>query len=159
MIFLPPLLFCTLRGQRSDLICFSPTYFWKCVCAVSLKSTLQTLLPKSLSVPLMCGECCLSAPLFCLLLLLQTQSPTSFTCLRSVQIISAVISFACPVLCFAPFEFFSFRLCPFPFSQNFHAVAALCSVHKSPAVKSQSKLVSLETYPLFIFFLFQFSQK
>lgn len=33
------------------------------VCTVSLKSTLQTLLPKSLSLPLMCGECCLSAPL------------------------------------------------------------------------------------------------
>lgn len=33
------------------------------VCTVSLKSTLQTLLPKSLSLPLMCGECCLSARL------------------------------------------------------------------------------------------------
>ncbi len=29
--FLPLVLFCTLRGQRSDLICFNPTYFWKCV--------------------------------------------------------------------------------------------------------------------------------
>lgn len=35
-----------------------------CVCTVSLKSTLQTLLPKSLSLLLMCGECCLSALLF-----------------------------------------------------------------------------------------------
>lgn len=33
------------------------------MCMVSLKSTLQTLLAKSLSLPLMCGECCLSAPL------------------------------------------------------------------------------------------------
>lgn len=33
------------------------------VCTASLKSTLQTLLPKSLSLPLMCGECCLSAQL------------------------------------------------------------------------------------------------
>lgn len=33
-------------------------------CTVSLKSTLQTLLPKSLSLLLMCGECCLSALLF-----------------------------------------------------------------------------------------------
>lgn len=116
--FLPLVLFCTLRGQRSDLICFNPTYFWKCVCVctVSLKSTLQNLLPKSLSLPLMCGKCCLLAPLsfslslspprslFCLAPLwvaatplLQTQSLASFTCPHPcllVHIIRAPISFS-----------------------------------------------------------------
>lgn len=30
--FLPLVLFCTLLGQRGDLICFKPTYFWKYAC-------------------------------------------------------------------------------------------------------------------------------
>lgn len=91
-----------------------------CVCTVSLKSTLQNLLPKSLSLPLMCGKCCLLAPLsfslslslalspprslFCLVPLwvaatplLQTQSLASFTCPHPcllVHIIRAPISFS-----------------------------------------------------------------
>lgn len=47
-----------------------------CVCTVSLKSTLQNLLPKSLSLPLMCGKCCLLAPLSFSLSLSRSLSPS-----------------------------------------------------------------------------------
>lgn len=120
--FLPLVLFCTLRGQRSDLICFNPTYFWKCVCvcARSLWSPhFKTFFPSPYHSPWCVVNAAswrrslfpslslaLSPPrsLFCLAPLwvaatplLQTQSLASFTCPHPcllVHIIRAPISFS-----------------------------------------------------------------
>lgn len=174
----------TLCEDRTEIVCFSPTYFLGRACSrVALKSTLETFLPGSLSLHLMCG-CSLAALPSLLLSFSSFKSQTSCKHLSSSMSspslffflqTASTLSSASPVLQAAhsvPLVS-AFTSCLYPcfqalslqnvsVSSHMHLYHPHCREYTSSAllrVKSLNVFGSPETVPFFTFCLFQFAPK